>query len=79
MKVMTVSAIDDIKRMRETHMRYGGEPTKITMSRKTYDEMVSGIRQLMIVPDNAEDVWKVCGMEIEIRDDLDPDTMFIVS
>jgi len=70
--------IDDIKRMRTQYMRYGGEPTKITMSRKTYDEMVSGIRQLMTVPDNEED-WKVCGMEIEIRDDIDPEVMFIVS
>ena len=73
-----MAVIDDIKRMRHQHMRYGGEPTKITMSRKTYVEMVSGIRQLMTVPDNEED-WKVCGMEIEIRDDIDPNTMFIVS
>ena len=73
-----MAVIDDIKRMREQHMRYGGEPTKITMSRKTYREMVDGIRLLMTVPDNVED-WKVCGMEIEIRDDVDPNTMFIVS
>ena len=73
-----MAVIDDIKRMRHQHMRYGGEPTKITMSRKTYVEMVSGIRQLMTIQDNEED-WKVCGMEIEIRDDIDPNTMFIVS
>ena len=71
--------IDDIKRLRTQHMRYGGEPTKITMSRKTYEEMIRGIRQLMTVPDNAEEEWKVCGMEIEIRDDVDPEVMFIVS
>ena len=71
--------VDDIQRLRNQHLRYGGEPTKITMSRKTYEEMVSGIRQLMTVPDNAEEDWKVCGMEIEIRDDIDPNTMFIVS
>lgn len=70
--------IDDIKRLRLAHMRYGGEPTKITMSRKTYVEMVSDIRQLMTIPYNADD-WTVCGMEIEIRDDVDPNVMFIVS
>lgn len=71
--------IDDIQRLRNQHMRYGGEPTKITMSRKTYEEMISGIRQLTTFPDNAEEEWKVCGMEIEIRDDVDPEVMFIVS
>ena len=70
--------IDDIKRLQLQHMRYGGEPSKITMSRKTYNEMVSGICQLMTCPDSGED-WTVFGMEIEIRDDLDPETMFIVS
>ena len=74
-----MSVVEDIQRMRNQHMRYGGEPTKITMSRITYCEMVDGIRQLMTVPDNAEEEWKVCGMEIEIRDDVDPKVMFIVS
>ena len=73
-----MAVIDDIKRMQNQHMRYGGEPAKITMSRKTYVEMANGIRQLMTVPDNEED-WTVCGMVIEIRDDIDPNTMYIVS
>ena len=73
-----MSVIDDINRMRYQHMKYGGEPTKITMSRKTYNEMVDGIRQLITMPDNGKD-WKVYGMEIEIRDDVDPQVMFIVS
>ena len=71
--------IDDIKRMRLAHMRYGGEPKKITMSRKTYEEMVMGIRQLMTVREDDYETWTVCGMEIEVRDDVDPSTMFIVS
>ena len=68
-----------IKRMRLDHLRHGGEPTKITMSRKNYVEMVSGIRELIYIDEGDYPKYTVCGMEIEIRDDVDPETLFIVS
>ena len=68
-----------IKRMRWDHLRYGGEPTKITMSRKNFVEMVSGVSELMCIDAGDHPEYTVCGMEIEIRDDVDPETLFIVS
>ena len=68
-----------IKRMRLDHLRHGGEPTKITMSRKNFVEMVSGVRELMCIDAGDHPEYTVCGMEIEIRDDVDPETLFIVS
>ena len=73
------AVLNAIKRMRWDHLRHGGEPTKITMSRKTFDEMVSGIRELMCIDEGDHPEYTVCGMEIEIRDDVDPETLFIVS
>lgn len=70
--------LNAIKRMRLDHMRHGGNPTKITMSRKNFHDMVSGIRELYIDAGDHAD-YTVCGMEIEIRDDVDPETLFIVS
>ena len=68
-----------IKRMRLDHMRHGGEPKKITMSRKNFVELVSGLRDLVCV-DMGDDVGHVIfGMEVEIRDDVDPNTLFIIS
>lgn len=71
--------LNSIKRMRWDHLRHGGEPTKITMSRKNFVEMVSGVRELMCIDAGDHPEYTVCGMEIEIRDDVDPETLFIVS
>lgn len=68
-----------IKRMRWDHLRHGGEPTKIIMSRKNFVEMVSGVRELMCIDAGDHPEYTVCGMQIEIRDDVDPETLFIVS
>ena len=73
------AVLNAIKRMRWDHLRHGGEPTKITMSRKTFVEMVSGVRELMCIDEGDHPEYTVCGMEIEIRDDVDPETLFIVS
>ena len=73
------AVLNAIKRMRCDHLRHGGEPTKITMSRKTFYEMVSGVRELMCIDEGDHPEYTVCGMEIEIRDDVDPETLFIVS
>lgn len=71
--------LNSIKRMRWDHLRHGGEPTKITMSRKNFVEMVSGVRELMCIDAGDHPEYTVCGMQIEIRDDVDPETLFIVS
>lgn len=73
------AVLNAIKRMRWDHLRHGGEPTKITMSRKNFVEMVSGVRELMCIDKGDYPEYTVCGMEIEIRDDVDPETLFIVS
>ena len=72
--------IDDIKRMRWSHLRAGATgPGKITMSRKMFNEMVNGVRELMHVDAGDHPDWTVCGMQIEVRDDVDPEIMFIIS
>ena len=72
--------IDDIKRMRWSHLRAGATgPGKITMSRKTFIEMTSNVRELMCVDAGDHPEWTVCGMQIEVRDDADPEVMFIIS
>lgn len=71
--------LNAIKRMRWDHMRHGGNPTKITMSRKNFHDMVSGIRELVCIDAGDHADYTICGMEIEIRDDVDPETLFIVS
>lgn len=68
-----------ITRMRLSHLRLGGDPKKITMSRKTFNDMVSGVRELMCIDAGDHPEYTVYGMEIEIRDDVDPETLFIVS
>ena len=68
-----------IKQMRVDHLRHGGEPKKITMSRKNFVEMVSGFRELVCIDAGDHPEYTVCGMEIEIRDDVDPNTLFIIS
>ena len=73
------AVLNTIKRMRWDHLRHGGNPKKITMSRKTFDGMVSGVRELMCIDEGDHPEYTVCGMEIEIRDDVDPETLFIVS
>ena len=71
--------LESIKRMRLDHLRHGGEPKKITMSRKNFVEMVSGIRELICIDAGDHPEYSICGMAIEIRDDVDPETLFIVS
>ena len=71
--------LNTIKRMRWDNLRYGGDPKKITMSRKTFNDMVSEVRELMCIDAGDHPEYTVCGMEIEIRDDVDPETLFIVS
>lgn len=71
--------LNSIKRMRWDHLRHGGDPKKITMSRKNFVEMVSRVSELMCIDAGDHPEYTVCGMEIEIRDDVDPETLFIVS
>lgn len=72
--------IEYIRRMMLQHREVGGNPTKIAMSRKTYDELKSEAQKIMTVDFDDPSVKKtVYGMDIEIRDDLDPGVMFIVS
>ena len=73
------TVLNVIKRMRWDHLRHGGDPKKITMSRKTFRDMVSGVRELMCIDEGDHPEYTVCGMKIEIRDDVDPETLFIVS
>ncbi len=73
------AVLNAIKRMRFDHLRHGGNPKKITMSRKIFHDMVSGVRELMCIDAGDHPEYTVCGMEIEIRDDVDPETLFIVS
>lgn len=73
------AVLNTIKRMRWDHLRHGGDPKKITMSRETFHDMVSGVRELMCIDAGDHPEYTVCGMEIEIRDDVDPETLFIVS
>lgn len=71
--------LNSIKRMRLSHLRLGGNPKKITMSRKTFNDMVSEVSELMCFDAGDHTESTVCGMEIEIRDDVDQETLFIVS
>ena len=73
------TVLNTIKQMRLSHLRLGGDPMKITMSRKTFYDMVSGVRELMCIDAGDHQEYTVYGMEIEIRDDVDPETLFIVS
>lgn len=72
-------AFDYIQRMRWDHIRNGGDPKKITMSRKTFATIVASIRDLMVIDAGDHPEYTICGMEIEQRDDIDPNVMFIVS
>jgi len=68
-----------IKRMMWDHIRNGGNPKKITMSRKNFVELVSELSDLVCI-DLGDDVGHmIFGMEVEIRDDVDPNTLFIIS
>ena len=68
-----------IKRMIWDHMKHGGTPQKITMSRKNFRELVIGLRDLIAI-DTGDDIGNESfGMKIEIRDDVDPNTLFIIS
>lgn len=71
--------LNAIYRMRLDHMRHGGNPTTITMSRKTFHDMVSGIRELVCIDAGDHADYTILGMGIEIRDDVEPETLFIVS
>ena len=73
------TVLKTIKRMRRDHLRNGGYPKKITMSRKTFQDMVSEVHELMCIDKGDHPEYTICGMEIEIRDDVDPETLFIVS
>ena len=68
-----------IKRMRWQQLRHGVKPTKITMSRKNFNEMASGLRELVCIDAGDHTEYTVCGMEIEIRDDVDQNTLFIIT
>ena len=71
--------IDDIKRMRWEHLRHGEEPKKITMNQRTFDEIVSSSNELICIDAGDHPEYKICGMDVEIRNDVDPTTMFIIS
>ena len=65
-----------IHRMKWQHIENGGEPTKVTMSVQTYYTMLNSVRDIMV---NAEKSKTICGLEIEVREDVEDDVLFIVS
>lgn len=71
--------VTSIKQMMWDHIRHGGEPKKITMSRRNFVEMASNLRDLVCIDLGDDVVHKIFGMEIVIRDDVDPNTLFIIS
>ena len=71
--------LGSIVRMRRDHLQHGGEPKKITMSRKNFVEMASEISELTYIDAGDDQECSICGMTIEIRYDVDPETLFIVS
>lgn len=73
-------SIEHIRRMMLQHRELGGNPTKIVMSKKTFDELKAEAQKIMTVDfDDPAVPITVYGMDIEIRDDIDPGVMFIVS
>ena len=67
--------VNTIHRMRWQHIEHGGEPTKITMSIETYYTMLNSVKEIM----NITGKPTICGLEMEVRDDVADDTLFIVS
>ena len=70
--------VNTIHRMKWQHIEHGGEPTKITMSIKTYYTMLKAVQNMVIVHKEPKK-QTICGLEIEVRDDVADDTLFIVS
>ena len=71
--------VSTIKRMKNKHIENGGEPTKITMSKETYYTMLQSVQHLIINYKDRQKMQTICGLEIEVRDDVASDTLFIVS
>ena len=69
--------VNTISRMKWQHIQHGGEPTKITMSIQTYYTMKNAVKDIIVPCKSKEE--KICGLEIEMREDLADDTLFIVS
>lgn len=69
--------VNTISRMKWQHIQYGGEPIKITMSIQTYYTMKNAVKDLFIP--SKERPETICGLEVEMREDLADDTLFIVS
>ena len=71
--------VSTIQRMKHKHIENGGEPTKITMSNETYYTMLQSVQHLIINYKDRPKMQTICGLEIEVRDDVERDTLFIVS
>ena len=69
--------VNTLSRMKWQHIKYGGEPTKITMSIQTYYTMKNAVKDIMFPCKSEEET--ICGLKIEMREDLSDDTLFIVS
>lgn len=74
-----MDAVLEIKKMQWEHIRHGGQPSKITMSTRTFVDIVDELNDLIAVNKGDHVEYRIFGMDIEMRDDIDPSTMFIIS
>ena len=79
LRELSMDAVLEIKKMQWEHIRHGGQPSKITMSTQTFIEIVDELNDLIAVNKEGHIVYQIFGMDIEMRDDIDQNTMFIIS
>ena len=71
--------IETIKRMINYQRMLGNHPTKVYMSRQGYKELTISLSDIMLKPpDECNPTW-VCGLEIEVRDELENGVLYIIS
>lgn len=71
--------IETIKRMINYQRMLGNHPTKVYMSRHGYRELMISLSDRMLKPPDECHVERVCGMEIEVRDELLDGVLYIIS
>lgn len=68
--------VNTIHRMRWQHKQFGGDPKTVTMGLQTYYTLLMDNHLYYTKGCNCN---MICGMEIEVRNDLADDVIFIVS
>ena len=71
--------VETIQKMKYKHEANGGKPEKITMHSETYYSMLASCKEVMAVEIEKVPHATICGLLMEVRNDMDKDVLFIVS